>query len=171
MLLIAGECIISRALSADIEFVLLAKRLRRWHDIVNTNLTDGIFRKRGAVMQIHQSAEDYLEMILMLTERLGYARSVDIANELNVTKPSVSVAMKRLRENDYIKMDSSGLITLTEAGQKIADRVYDRHKVLTAFFHDLGVDETIAEKDACEVEHVISEETFEAICRFVHRLL
>ena len=84
-------------------------------------------------MQIHQSAEDYLEKILMLNERLGYARSVDIANELKVTKPSVSVAMKRLRENNYIEMDRDGHITLLPAGRAIAERIYDRHKVLSAF--------------------------------------
>lgn len=122
-------------------------------------------------MQIHQSAEDYLEKILMLHEKLGYARSVDIANELKVTKPSVSVAMKRLRENDYIEMDANGLITLTPKGKAIADRIYDRHKVLSAFFRELGVDEEIAAADACKVEHVISEESFAAVCRFVHKSL
>ena len=122
-------------------------------------------------MQIHQSAEDYLEKILMLHERLGYARSVDIATELNVTKPSVSVAMKRLRENNYIIMDKDGLITLTPAGKEIADRIYDRHKVLSAFFRELGVDSEVAAEDACKVEHVISDESFAAVCRFVHKSL
>ena len=122
-------------------------------------------------MQIHQSAEDYLEKILMLHERLGYARSVDIANELKVTKPSVSVAMKRLRENGYIEMDTGGLITLTPKGQAIADRVYDRHKVLSAFFRELGVSDDVAAADACKVEHVLSEESFAAICRYVHKAL
>lgn len=122
-------------------------------------------------MQIHQSAEDYLEKILMLHERLGYARSVDIAAELKVTKPSVSVAMKRLRENGYIDMDEDGLINLTQQGRAIAERVYDRHKVLSAFFRDLGVEDEVAAEDACKVEHVISEETFMAICRFVHKSL
>lgn len=122
-------------------------------------------------MQIHQSAEDYLEKILMLHERLGYARSVDIANELKVTKPSVSVAMKRLRENGYIEMDSNGLITLTPKGKAIADRIYDRHKVLSAFFRDLGVSDETAAADACKVEHVLSEESFAAVCRFVHKSL
>lgn len=122
-------------------------------------------------MQIHQSAEDYLEKILMLHERLGYARSVDIASELKVTKPSVSVAMKRLRENGYIVMDSDGLISLTQSGKEIAERVYDRHKVLSAFFRDLGVRDDIAAADACKVEHVLSEESFSAVCRYVHRTL
>ena len=85
-------------------------------------------------MNIHESAENYLERILMLRERLGYARSVDIATELQVTKPSVCIAMKRLRENNYIEMDNDGLITLTPEGLAIAERIYDRHKVLTSFF-------------------------------------
>ena len=122
-------------------------------------------------MQIHQSAEDYLEKILMLHERLGYARSVDIATELKVTKPSVCVAMKRLRENGYIEMDENGLITLTPRGRAIAERIYDRHKVLTAFLKSLGVSDAAAGEDACRVEHVISDETCAAVCRFVHRSL
>ncbi|MBO5492775.1 MAG: metal-dependent transcriptional regulator [Pyramidobacter sp.] len=122
-------------------------------------------------MQIHQSAEDYLEKILMLNERLGYARSVDIANELKVTKPSVSVAMKRLRENNYIEMDRDGHITLLPAGRAIAERIYDRHKVLSAFLRELGVSDETAAEDACKVEHVLSEESFSAVCRFVHKSL
>ena len=122
-------------------------------------------------MQIHQSAEDYLEKILMLHERLGYARSVDIATELKVTKPSVSVAMKRLRENGYVLMDDDGLITLTPEGRAIAERVYDRHKVLSAFFREIGVEAVTAAQDACRVEHVLSEEAFQAVCRYVHRSL
>ena len=122
-------------------------------------------------MQIHQSAEDYLEKILMLHERLGYARSVDIATELKVTKPSVSVAMKRLRENGYVLMDDDGLITLTPEGRAIAERIYDRHKVLSAFFREIGVEAVTAAQDACRVEHVLSEEAFQAVCRYVHRSL
>ena len=122
-------------------------------------------------MQIHQSAEDYLEKILMLNERLGDARSVDIANELKVTKPSVSVAMKRLRENNYIEMDRDGHITLLPAGRAIAERIYDRHKVLSAFLRELGVSDETAAEDACKVEHVLSEESFSAVCRFVHKSL
>ena len=122
-------------------------------------------------MQIHQSAEDYLEKILMLSERNGYARSVDIANELKVTKPSVSVAMKRLRENQYIEMNREGHITLLPAGRAIAERIYDRHKVLSAFLRELGVSDETAAADACKVEHVLSEESFSAVCRFVHKSL
>ena len=107
----------------------------------------------------------------MLNERLGYARSVDIANELKVTKPSVSVAMKRLRENNYIEMDRDGHITLLPAGRAIAERTYDRHKVLSAFLRELGVSDETAAEDACKVEHVLSEESFSAVCRFVHKSL
>ncbi|MDY3868389.1 MAG: metal-dependent transcriptional regulator [Pyramidobacter sp.] len=118
-------------------------------------------------MNIHESAENYLERILMLQERLGYARSVDIAAELRVTKASVSVAMKRLRENDYITMDSEGLLMLSPKGREIAERVYARHKVLTAFLVGLGVSEEQAAEDACKVEHDLSEESYAALWRFV----
>lgn len=114
-------------------------------------------------MNIHKSAEDYLEMILMLREKKGYARSIDIAAALSVTKPSVSFAMKKLRENDYILMDEENYITLTEKGQEIAQRMYDRHRVLTRFLMQIGVDEEIAREDACKIEHDISSETYLAI--------
>lgn len=116
-------------------------------------------------MKIRQSAEDYLEAILRLREEKGYARSIDIATNLGITKPSVSVAMKRLRENGYINMDENNYITLTEAGNEIASRIYHRHKTLTKFFTGMGVDPEIAQEDACRVEHVISEESFEAILK------
>ena len=116
-------------------------------------------------MNIHESAEDYLEAILMLRTEKGYARSVDIAARLNVTKPSVSFAMKRLRENDYILMDQENLITLTPKGEAIASQIYDRHTVLTRFLTQLGVPEDIARADACRMEHDISQETLEAIRR------
>ena len=114
-------------------------------------------------MTIRESAEDYLEQILMLLEKKGHARSVDIAAGLNVSKPSVSVAMKKLRENGYISMEKGGLISLTDKGYPIARRTYDRHQSLTKFFVSLGVDEAIARKDACKIEHDISEESFAAI--------
>ena len=114
-------------------------------------------------MNIHESAEDYLETIMMLQEEKGYVRSVDIAAHLNVTKPSVSFAMKRLRENGYIVMDEENLITLTEQGESIARRIYQRHQVLTSFLVQLGVDAATAREDACKIEHDISETTFEAI--------
>ena len=114
-------------------------------------------------MEIHQSAEDYLETILILKERSSQVRSIDIATEMNYTKPSISVAMKKLRENGYIQVDKDGFITLTESGYKIASNIYNRHKVLTNFFVSLGVDEKIAAEDACKIEHDLSEETFEKI--------
>ena len=114
-------------------------------------------------MKIHKSAEDYLEMILRLTEEKGYARSVDIAVGLSVSKPSVSVAMKQLREGGFIAMDKDNYITLTDSGMEIAQRIYERHKTLTRVLTLIGVDEDTAEEDACKVEHDISVQTFMAI--------
>ncbi|MBR6443540.1 MAG: metal-dependent transcriptional regulator [Clostridia bacterium] len=114
-------------------------------------------------MNIYESAEDYLEEILVLLESKGYARSTDIAEGLGVTKPSVSVAMKKLRENGYISMEKSGLISLTDKGYPIARRIYDRHLTLTKFFMSLGVEEKTAREDACKIEHDISDESFAAI--------
>lgn len=116
---------------------------------------------------IGKSAEDYLESMIILKEKNGYVRSIDIAGFLGVTKPSVSNAMKRLREEGYIEMDRSGLITVTEKGMGIAEKIYDRHKKLTDFFVTLGVDPGIAEDDACRIEHDLSDETFDAICRHI----
>lgn len=116
---------------------------------------------------IGKSAEDYLESMIILKEKNGYVRSIDIAGFLGVTKPSVSNATKRLREEGYIEMDKSGLITVTEKGMEIADKIYTRHKKLTDFFVALGVDPDIAEDDACRIEHDLSDETFEAICRHI----
>ncbi len=118
-------------------------------------------------MNIHESSEDYLEAILRLTESKGYARSVDISLLLGVTKPSVSVAMKRLRENGYLTMDEDNLIKLTPMGMEIARSIYARHKTLANFFISLGVDEEIAREDACKIEHDLSEESFDAICRLM----
>ncbi len=114
-------------------------------------------------MDIRESAEDYLEQILMLLEHKGYARSTDIALVLNVTKPSVSVAMKKLRENKYITMADDGMISLTDKGYAIARRIYDRHKALTRYLTQLGVPEEIAREDACKIEHDLSDESFAAI--------
>ena len=114
-------------------------------------------------MRIHKSAEDYLEMILRLNEEKGYARSVDIATGLGVSKPSVSVAMKQLREGGYIVMDKDNYISLTDTGMEIAQRIYERHKVLTRMLTMIGVDEKTAEDDACKVEHDISVKTFTAL--------
>ncbi len=114
-------------------------------------------------MEIRKSAEDYLEMMLMLQEKYGYIRSIDIAEELGVKKPSVSYATKRLKENGYITMNAENLISLTESGMEIASRMYERHKLLTEFLIALGVDEETARTDACKIEHDLSEKSFEAI--------
>ena len=114
-------------------------------------------------MNIYESAEDYLEQILMLLEQKGHARSIDIAVGLNVSKPSVSVAMKKLRENGYITMGADNNISLTDKGYAIAQKIYDRHQVLTRALIQLGVPADIAREDACKIEHDISEETFAAI--------
>lgn len=114
-------------------------------------------------MTIRESAEDYLEAMLMMRERHGYIRSVDVAEQLGVTKPSVSFAVKRLRENGYLTMDSDSRITLTEKGEEIAQRIYTRHRVLTEYLIRIGVPEDKAREDACKIEHDISEETFNAI--------
>lgn len=118
---------------------------------------------------IGKSAEDYLESMIILKEKNGYIRSIDIANFLGVTKPSVSNAMKRLREEGYIEMNRSGFITVTEKGMEIADKIYTRHKKLTDFFIALGVTAEVAEDDACKIEHDLSDETFEAICVHVEK--
>ena len=126
-------------------------------------MTGGTRVMWNSTMRIHKSAEDYLEMILRLTEEKGYARSVDIAMGLGVSKPSVSVAMKQLREGGYIVMDKDNYISLTDTGKEIAHRIYERHKVLTRMLTMIGVDEQTAENDACKVEHDISVQTFTAL--------
>lgn len=114
-------------------------------------------------MELHESAEDYLESILSIKEQKGAVRSIDVVNDLAVSKPSVSVAMKKLRENGYITVDAEGYISLTQSGKEVATSVYDRHKVLTRLFVALGVEEEIARQDACKVEHDLSKETFAAL--------
>ena len=114
-------------------------------------------------LQIHESAENYLETILVLTRRNGHVRSIDIASELSFSKPSVSVAMKNLRTNGYIAVDGDGYITLLEKGMEIAEKIYERHTLISDWLIRLGVDPQIAAEDACRIEHVISEESFEAI--------
>lgn len=120
-------------------------------------------------MVIHESAEDYLESILVLRERRGQIRSIDVVNELGYSKPSVSIAMKKLRESGYISMDTDGSITLNESGLEIASRIYGRHKTITRFFVLLGVDPAVAAEDACKVEHDLSDETFSRLKEFVER--
>ena len=118
-------------------------------------------------MEIHQSAEDYLEAILMIKEKKGYVRSIDVSNHLGVSKPSVSYATKRLRENGYISFNEDGMISLTDSGREIAEKIYRRHKLLTNLFKHLGVPEDIAAEDACKIEHDLSSETFEALCKYI----
>ena len=117
--------------------------------------------------KIQESAENYLETILVLKERNGTVRSVDIAAEMGFSKPSVSVAMRNLREQECITMGDDGLISLTDNGRSIAESVYERHTLFTQWLVSLGVDQTIAAQDACRIEHVLSKETFEAIKRHV----
>lgn len=116
-------------------------------------------------MQIRESAENYLETILILSQRKGKGevRSIDIVNELEFLKPSVSVAMKNLRENGYITVDKDGYIRLTDKGLEIAEKMYERHTLLSQWLIKLGVDEKVAVEDACRMEHVISAESFAAI--------
>lgn len=121
-------------------------------------------------MKIHESAEDYLERILILIKRNGKVKSIDIANSMNYSKPSISRAMKNLRQNDYITFEENGDINLTEKGLRIAKKIYERHVLLTNYFMALGVDEETARNDACKVEHDLSEETFNAIKAHVNKI-
>ena len=121
-------------------------------------------------MKIHEAGEDYLETILMLCKENGTARSVDIAAHLGVTKPSVSFAMKKLRENGYILMGDDNRITLTETGEAIAGRILERHDLLTRMLIMLGVNEETARQDACKIEHDLSDEAFEAIRRHIEMM-
>lgn len=114
-------------------------------------------------MHYNESAENYLETILMLSKKLPVVRAVDIANELGYKKSSVSIAMKHLREKEHITVTDSGFISLTESGRAIAEMIFERHEMLTQVLTTLGVSEEIASEDACKIEHVISQESFEAI--------
>ena len=114
-------------------------------------------------MTIHKSSEDYLEAMLMLKQERGYIRSIDVAEKLGVTKPSVSYATKRLRESGYISLDPAGMIVLLGPGLEIAERMYERHMLLTDLLIGLGVSPETARRDACEIEHDLSDETFDAI--------
>lgn len=118
-------------------------------------------------MSLNESAENYLETILILSQKLPVVRSVDIANELNFKKSSVSTAMKNLRENHYITVTESGFIYLTNTGKEVAEMIYERHKILSSWLKQLGVSEEIALEDACKIEHVISKESFEAIKKLI----
>ena len=122
-------------------------------------------------MEIHKSAEDYLEAILRLQKQKGAVRSIDIVSDLHYSKPSVSVAMKKLRESGHVIMDENGLLTLTEEGEAIARRIFERHQILTQMLTALGVDEATAAEEACKIEHDISDGTFEKIkAHFIEKL-
>lgn len=121
-------------------------------------------------MIIKESAENYLETILVLKNKKGNVRSIDIAHELMVSKPSVSVAMKNFREEGYVSVDSNGNISLTEKGLIIAERVYARHQIITKALMSIGVDEATAIEDACKLEHDISEKTFEKLKEYIEKL-
>lgn len=120
-------------------------------------------------MVIHESAEDYLESILIIQEQAGQVRSIDVVNKLGFSKPSVSIAMKHLRENGYIEVDGGGHITLTPAGAEIAERIYERHTFLSGWLTAIGVDPAVAAEDACRIEHVISAETFAALQAYAEK--
>ena len=116
-------------------------------------------------MNIEKTMEDYLEAILMIKEKHGYVRSIDVAELLSVTKPSVTYATKKLKDKGYLTSDHAGMLVLTESGMEIANKIYTRHKTLTKFFIQLGVDPETAKEDACKIEHDLSEETFRALCK------
>ena len=118
-------------------------------------------------MKIKESAENYLETIYILSLKNSHVRSIDIVNELDFAKPSVSVAMKNLREHGYISMDSDGYITLTDQGKVIAENMYERHTLLSQWLMDLGVEKETATEDACRIEHVLSKDSFEAIKKHI----
>lgn len=120
-------------------------------------------------MAIHESAENYLEQILLIKRRKGVVRSVDIVNEMNFSKPSVSVAMKRLRESGHIVMDEQGYIELTESGRAVAEQIYARHETFARFLMRLGVSEKTAYEDACKIEHDVSDESFQKVCEFMEK--
>lgn len=120
-------------------------------------------------LNIHESAEDYLERILMLSKKMSKVRSIDIAVDMNYSKPSISRAIKNLKENGYINVDANGNITLTEKGFEVANRIYERHTILTKIFVALGVSQETAASDACKVEHDLSPETFEALKKYLEK--
>ena len=122
------------------------------------------------IMGNNESAENYLETILILSKKLPVVRSVDIANELGFKKSSVSIAMKNLREKNHITVTDAGFIYLTDSGKEIAEMIYERHELLTDFLVKLGVNPEVAAEDACRIEHVISDKSFRAICRHAGKL-
>lgn len=122
---------------------------------------------RRQMMKIQESAEHYLETLLILKERNGLVRSIDLANELGYSRPSVSVAVKQFRENGYVTVDEAGYIELTGTGRKIAEKMYERHKTLSSLLERMGVSPATAARDACRIEHVISDESFDRIKEYM----
>ena len=117
----------------------------------------------------HESAEDYLEKILILRERNGNVRSIDIVNEMNFSKPSISIAMKKLRAEGLVEMDLNGYITLTSQGEEIAQRIYKRHRLLKKVLMAIGVEEETAAEEACRIEHDINDDTYDKINAFYNK--
>ena len=117
----------------------------------------------------HESAEDYLENILILRERNGNVRSIDIVNEMNYSKPSISIAMKKLRTEGYVEMDLNGYITLTKSGEEIAQRIYSRHRLLEKVLVAIGVEQETASEEACRIEHDINDDTYDKINSFYEK--
>ncbi len=117
-------------------------------------------------MDKRRSTEDYLESILIITEKQGYCRSIDVVHRLDFSKPSISVAMKKLEQQGLISRDENGLISLTVQGRAIAEKTFEKHRFLTSMFEELGVSAEVAEKDACAIEHNISDETFTKIMQW-----
>ncbi len=153
----------------DIIFLLFVGRVSRCDPAsFNIKMFFVIYRGYMSMLTTNESVENYLETILVLSKELPVVRGVDIANETGYKKSSVSVAMKNLREMNYISVSDSGYISLTGAGKRIAEMIYERHQFLSSWFASLGVSEEIATEDACKIEHVISQETFDAIKRHVH---
>ena len=122
-------------------------------------------------MALQESGEMYLETILVLSRKSSYVRAIDVGEYMGYSKPSVSIAMKKLRENGYISMDADGFITLNESGLEVASRVYGRHKTLSKLFVLLGVTPEVASEDACKVEHDLSEETFRCIQQYLEKMM
>ena len=121
-------------------------------------------------MNVQETTENYLETILMLHQERGFVRSVDVANRMGYSKPTISEQMKKFRAQGYVEMDESGYITLTPSGQEVAERIYERHELFSKLLRQIGVSEQTAQADACRIEHVISAETFDCIKQFARRL-
>ena len=126
-------------------------------------------KERRYGMQLQESGEMYLETILVLSKRLANVRSIDVCEHMGFSKPSVSRAISLLRSGGYVNMDRDGYLTLTDEGARVAQKIYDRHNLLTRLFVSLGVSEDTASSDACKIEHHVSDETFEAIKRYVEK--